>query len=202
MARASLRQPFTPLTVTLTVLWAIAVAIGMGVLIDYETRPGEAATAPQSWPESSIIHRDSARPQLVMFAHPRCPCTRASIGELALIMARTRDRLAVQVLFLKPDGFDGEWAKSDLWRIAGSIPGVKVAVDVDGEEAGRFGAKTSGQTMLYDAEGQLLFSGGITASRGHSGDNVGRSTVVSLLEEMGSGEKPESCSAYGCALLK
>ena len=37
----------------------------------------------------------------------------------------------------------------------------------------RFGAETSGQTLLYDRDGRLLFSGGTTGSRGHDGDNAG-----------------------------
>ena len=33
-------------------------------------------------------------------------------------------------------------------------------------------AWTSGETMLYDASGRLVFAGGITGSRGHGGDNA------------------------------
>ena len=54
------------------------------------------------WPESSRLRRVSDKHHLVMFAHPRCPCTRASIGELALIMARVHGRLTADVLFVKP----------------------------------------------------------------------------------------------------
>lgn len=53
--------------------------------------------------------------------------------------------------------------------------------DPDGVEARRFGAETSGHTLLFGADGHLLFSGGITASRGHSGDNDGENAIVALL---------------------
>ena len=58
--------------------------------------------------------------------------------------------------------------------------------DDDGAEARRFGAETSGQTLLYDEHGALLFSGGITGARGHAGDNAGRASLVALLNR-GSG---------------
>ena len=36
-------------------------------------------------------------------------------------------------------------------------------------------------TVLYDAAGHLLFHGGITPSRGHSGDNAGSQAIAALL---------------------
>ena len=51
-----------------------------------------------------------------------------------------------------------------------------------GAEANLFGAATSGQTMVYDPGGRLRFSGGITAARGHYGDNVGVSAIARLID--------------------
>jgi hypothetical protein len=116
-----------------------------------------------------------------MLAHPKCPCTRASIGELAAIMAHCQGRLNAYVLFMKPEGFTEDWEKTDLWQSASQIPDVQVISDPSGEEARRFSAVTSGQTLLYDLKGELLFSGGITPSRGHSGDNAGKSAIVSII---------------------
>jgi hypothetical protein len=116
-----------------------------------------------------------------MLAHPHCPCTRASIGELASIMAHSQGRLTAYVLFLKPQVFSEDWEKTDLWQSAATIPGVTVIPDDDGREARLFRAVTSGQVVLYHSEGRLLFSGGITSSRGHSGDNAGQSSIVSLV---------------------
>jgi hypothetical protein len=45
-------------------------------------------------------------------------------------------------------------------------PAQRARADAEGVEMHRFGALTSGQTLVYDAAGRLLFSGGITASRG------------------------------------
>jgi hypothetical protein len=134
-----------------------------------------------------------------MFIHPHCPCSRASIGELAVLMAHCQGRVTTHVLFLRPAGMPLEWIRTDLWRDASAIPGVKVYCDDEGREARRFQIETSGDTALYDAKGQLLFHGGITGSRGHSGDNAGRDDVEALLfnKTISQNHTP----AFGCSLF-
>ncbi|HEV2912273.1 MAG TPA: hypothetical protein VGX92_03055 [Pyrinomonadaceae bacterium] len=180
-------------------LWLLLVGTGMAVLLDYENTPGAAAKPPMWWPAESRIKRPQEGSTLIMLAHPHCPCTRASINELALLMAHSQGRLSAYVLFLKPSGFSEEWEKTDLWQSAASIPGVQVVSDDDGVEARRFHATTSGHTSLYDADGRLVFSGGITGARGHSGDNAGRSAVESLLNE-GAADRSETF-VFGCPLF-
>jgi hypothetical protein len=132
----------------------------------------------------------------MIFAHPRCPCSDATIGELALIMAQARDRVDAFVLLFTPRTGGSDFARTQLARDAESIPGVHLINDPDGIESRRFGAITSGQTLLYDAHGVLLFSGGITASRGHAGGNYGRSAILSLLE---TGDAPRRMTpVFGC----
>ena len=71
--------------------------------------------------------------------------------------------------------------------------------DDNGVEAARFGAVTSGQTVLYDEDGALLFTGGITGARGHSGDNAGRASVVALFESRTG--RTSWTSVFGCGLF-
>ena len=52
-----------------------------------------------------------------------------------------------------------DWERGELWRIASAIPGVHVMADPAGAEAHRFAVSTSGDTLLYGAEGALLFHG-------------------------------------------
>jgi hypothetical protein len=181
------------------VLWVFAVSGGLWILWGYENTPGASAKPPVRWPAGSRIQRAPESATLVMLAHPHCPCTRASIGELASLMAHAQGRVTAYVLFLKPAGFSDQWEKTDLWQSAARIPGVNVLIDDGGSEARRFHAATSGQTMLYDAEGRLLFSGGITGSRGHAGDNAGRSAIVSLLQT-GTAKRAETF-VFGCQLF-
>jgi len=182
-----------------TILWLLVISIGLWMLWGYENTPGKAAEPPKQWPADSKILPARDHATLVMLAHPHCPCTRATIGELASIMAHSQGRLTAYVLFLKPTGFSEEWEKSDLWQSAASIPGVTAVIDDEGAEANRFHAATSGQTLLYDAAGLLLFSGGITGSRGHSGDNAGQAAIVSLVNS-GASDLTET-SVFGCPLF-
>ena len=179
--------------------WVCAVAAGLAVMVRYETTPGRFKRTPSDWPASTHIPQPIGRPSLVLFAHPHCPCTRATMGELAHIMAQCEGKLNASVVFFSPENSAPDWGQTGLRREADAIPGVRVLDDKDGREARRFGAETSGHTMLYDASGQLLFSGGITASRGHSGDNAGRSAIVSLVNA-GRADLNRT-PIFGCSLL-
>jgi hypothetical protein len=162
------------------ITWVAAVAFGMRVLFHYGNTPGRVGTLSQAWPAAQI-ERATDRTTLMMLAHSHCSGTAASVGELARIMARLQGRIADYVLFVKPKGAGRDWDDTSLRRSAEAIPGVKVVFNPDGVEARRFGAKTSGRTLLFGADGRLLFSGGITASQGHAGDNAGERAIVALL---------------------
>jgi hypothetical protein len=180
-------------------VWLLAVAGGLYVLWTYERGAGVAATAPATWPAESPLARTPGRPTLVMLAHPRCPCSRASLEALNGIIARVRGRLTAHVLFFKPSELAEAWERTDLWHTAERLPDVLVRTDEDGREARRFGAATSGQVLLYDADGRLRFSGGITPSRGHEGDNAGVEAVLGLVN--GAATRATASPVFGCSLL-
>jgi hypothetical protein len=136
---------------------------------------------------------------VVFVAHPQCTCTRASLGELAEALARSTSKPKTYVVFVKPSSMPEGWEKSDLWETASRLPNATIVRDDDGREAGIFGAATSGQTFVYDADGALQFSGGITASRAHAGDNEGRSSVVALLNRLD--RNRPTTNVYGCSLF-
>lgn len=173
--------------------------VGMAWMWRHAGTAGTKRAAPEMWPADSKVSLSAGVPVLVVFAHPRCPCSRATVGELALIMAKARGQVQAQVWFYRPAGTPEDWAHTDLWRGAGEIPGVSVAGDEGGVEAARFYATVSGQTLLYGGDGRRLFNGGITSARGHSGDNAGRSAVVALLR----GERFQAVDTpvFGCALF-
>ncbi len=151
------------------------------------------------FPRSSAVRLVSDKPTLVLFAHPHCPCTRASLQELDGLLAETQNRVSVTVVFTIPDGVPGDWEQGDLWNSAKSIPGLRVIRDQGGVEAHRFDVEGSGHVLLYAPSGKLLFSGGITASRGHEGSNMGRSAIVSFILD---GHSPVSHTpVFGCSLL-
>jgi len=114
-------------------------------------------------------------------------------------MARVGDRADAQVVFLQPSGVNDDWVQTDLWHRAIGIPGVSVRSDHDGVEARRFGVATSGEALLYDRAGRLIFAGGITAARGHSGDNEGRAALVDLLTDHSATHA--GTPVFGCPLF-
>jgi hypothetical protein len=180
------------------IAWLGAVLLGQRVILNYDYTAAAEGAPPAKWPQNSAIPRAEGLPIIVLAVHPRCPCTRATMEELARLMARLHNQATAAVVFVRPHGFSEEWEKTDLWRSAARIPGVTVLSDAEGREASRFQAQASGQTMLYSAAGDLQFSGGITGSRGHSGDNLGRSTIISLVT---TGQSTTShTSVYGCSL--
>ena len=177
--------------------WLAVIAGGFSVFLKYDTKPGPQGAAPQQWPHVTFA-RATSRPTLVMVAHPLCPCTRASIGELAQIMARLQGKVLAYVLFVKPTNSSAEWDDTNLQRSAAKIPGVTVRSDPGGADASKFGAETSGQTLLFAADGHLLFSGGITESRGHAGDNAGEQAIISLVRN--GAANPKHSFVFGCTL--
>lgn len=182
-------------------VWAVGVALGTIAMVRYEFEPGATPDAPDVWPAESTLDRTQDAFSLFVFAHPQCPCTRATLGELARIVAVCRNQVNVTVVFLDPETFPNEWVESDLWHQAARIPGVRVIRDAQGAETRRFGVTTSGHTLLYDGSGRLRFSGGITASRAHEGDNIGKHvTVTTVLNQYSSGSA-RTCYVFGCPIL-
>ena len=195
-ARTSRRA--TVVTAMVVAAWLLSVAIGFAILVRYDQRSGQPADPPMRWPARSALERTSGRATLVMLVHPRCPCSRASLEELDGIIASAPGRATVHVVFVTPRALTDDWDESDLWRTAARMPGVHLQDD-DGTEAARFGSSTSGQVVLYDADGALRFSGGITPSRGHAGDNAGRAVVIALLLGRPADETART-PVFGCSL--
>ena len=185
----------------LVAIWIPAIGFGINKLVAYSTTPGRAAEPPEMWPRKAPVERVPGKFTLLMFTHPQCECTQASLGELAIIMAHSADRAAATVLFFEPSQEPAEWTHSDLWKTAAAIPSVHAAEDRNAEIAQAFGVFTSGQTLLYDPDGRLIFKGGITASRGHSGDNAGRSAITAmLLGNIPRHGLPITTRTFGCSL--
>lgn len=163
------------------IVWAVAVGVGLERIWRFKTTPGVAANVASQWPGSDLIQPRAGHATLVMFVHPQCSCTRASLEELRKVMERASEPVSAYVLLLQPKLASEDWQQTATARAARAIPKVTVIADREGTEALRFNAQTSGQVVLFDAQGTLLFEGGITGSRGHVGDNEGEQRVLSLI---------------------
>jgi len=183
----------------LAAIWLVAVLAGFAVVINYDLQPGEAALGPRQRPAGIASTLSTDRPTLMLFAHPRCPCTRASLVEMSHILTACPGAADIRIYFATPENPTTEWTKTKLWDDAAVLPNTTAVADPGGALAREFDAKTSGHVLLYSADGKLLFSGGITAARGEEGANLGRSAVVALLKGQ-AGVEPES-QVFGCPLF-
>ncbi|MGC4073693.1 MAG: hypothetical protein QM760_14525 [Nibricoccus sp.] len=182
-------------------LWLFATAWGAKVLYVYSFTPGTNGQPAEVWPAGAGFSRADGICTLVVALHPECPCSRATVSELATLLEQTTPRLRAIVVFLDtaPDRPAGE---SELFKTVRQLPGVTVVRDHDGSELERFRFLTSGETRLYRPDGTLAFRGGITPSRGHTGDSPGRAAVIAAVRSP-TGSPPLASirtPAFGCAL--
>lgn len=165
--------------VTLTCLWLVAV-LSFGYWITaygFEVDDSNLAHSASTWPSDSSLPFASDRSTLLLFLHPQCPCSRATLVELEKILesttALTNAPPRTLVVASVPRNAGNRWTDSPLNKRAGQLPNADLYVDVDGIETDRFGVTTSGTVMLFAPQGKRTFSGGITISRGHEGRSVG-----------------------------
>jgi hypothetical protein len=180
--------------------WLAVLVLGFGALEREQFTPAASGHVPHRYPtDSRAIELAADRPTLLLFLHPHCPCSRATLRELDEFQADTAQRADTIVVFTVPPGVPPHWEQGDLWDEASHLRGVRVVRDVDGVETKRFGVVGSGHALLYARDGQLLFSGGITESRGHEGDNPG---LTSIVQGVVTGHATISHTpVFGCSLL-
>jgi hypothetical protein len=174
----------------LSVAWVLAVVAGMCVLQRFEARPGDDGAPAGHWPSGTRLTLAPDRPTLLLFVDANCPCSRASLTEFGRIAARVAMPTALMVVV---SGGTGRAAED-----AAAIPGVRVLVDTQSLEAARFAVATSGHALLFETSGRLLFSGGITAARGHEGDSLGGDAILARIAAKGG----PRCDApvFGCTI--
>lgn len=178
--------------------WLTATLAGFGVLVAYGYGAGAAGAQPAAWPSDAGDTARAGRHTLIVFTHPRCPCTVATMRELARLSARVESEVDIRIAMFVPHGEPDAWAQGAVWRAARTVASATIEIDRGGRLARLFGASTSGHAALYDRGGRLVFSGGLTAARGHEGMSLGRSSVE--LWTLG-GEGAASAPVFGCTLL-
>jgi len=181
-------------------LWLLVTGLGLWTLTARSFVPGVSGDPQLAWPEASGLRRNVGGFTLVVALHPECPCSQATLEELDAVVAQCAGRLAVQVLCMPYDTLAEPVERSRIWRRAQLISGITIVKDSHGAEVRRFAAETSGETRLYGPAGELLFHGGITASRGHVGDNPGQAAVLDFVVHGARTRAPVSTPVFGCSL--
>jgi hypothetical protein len=132
-------------------------------MMAFDSTPGKAALAPAHWPTQTALTRTPGRKQLVMFVHPECTCTLASLEQLRRLETLTGNSIAAEIVIWH----SAVSRKPRDWNREGG--GAIVFDDKDGQESRLFGAQTSGQTLIYDENGTLAYAGGLTVFRAEPG---------------------------------
>jgi len=178
--------------------WAVLTAAGFTALAFYSATPGEAVSSP-AWDRLNLpFPLPADKHLLVMAIHPKCPCTRASVGELARLIRYAEGKLACQLLIYQPPQAETSWQQTGLLETASNLPQTNLLFDTAGNWAKQLGMATSGSVVVYAPSGEPVFTGGITAARNHHGDNLGSDTILSILA--GSNPTTQTTAVYGCRL--
>ena len=175
--------------IPLLALWACGCAAGFTALMVYGNQPGLVGEQAEGFVLPAEFRTGGGGPTLVMYIHPKCPCTRASIRELERLQADLLHPIQIVAFFYEPDGIDADggdaesWRDTDTCRSIARMPRTRTVPDPEGRVAAQAGVTTSGTVCLYDGEGRTVFVGGITPSRAHEGDSEGGLALRRLLNE-------------------
>src|SRR5437764_1303219 len=100
---------FSRFHIGICALWLLTIGAGGLATYRYQATPGRIGRACARWPADAFIPLDPKKMTLIMFAHPKCPCTRASVEELNRILARTEGTVVAHVVFMKPEEVAADW---------------------------------------------------------------------------------------------
>jgi hypothetical protein len=170
------------------VIWVAALVVCMDWAMKYESTPGRAASrAPLETPKAGD------RWTVVVVAHPLCPCTAASLRALRALAAKHSDELKCEVVFAG----DRPVEPSDSMRTADVIATAKVRWMTAQKAEEEYGTYTSGQAFVYDPNGKLVYSGGLTPGRGVEQPRYALELFDNILAR---GQATKPTPVFGCAL--
>src|SRR5262245_36753101 len=139
------------------VAWCCLAVLGWSVLLGHTYRPATSSGGVTSWPEGDTYGASPCAAKgafrIVVFAHPGCPCTRATLHKVDESLTRLPRTACVSVIFVTPGLKRTDICGSDTLAFARRLPGVEVRLDDTGAEARRFGATVSGEVFAFDGRG-------------------------------------------------
>lgn len=169
------------LKITCLATLVVVFAVGTFQLVDYSSRPGisgdvqvELASV-DGLPEEVFLNDE---PTIVVFYHPHCPCTQAVARCLERLSTVFSGKPVMLAFAFCPSELPEDWIRTVTTSRLECISRCTVFVDRDAERCKQFGAEVSGHVLVYDREGKLVFSGGVTPFRGHEGDSLASKEFV------------------------
>ena len=116
-------------------------------------------------------------PLTLLFLHPECPCSDASIYELQQIQKLNKE-MNYKVVISYPKNTFEKWSNSNRAKRQLNRDSIfELLDDKENVLAKAFGAYTSGFTLIFNTPEDLVFAGGITPSRGHLGRTIAHEIV-------------------------
>jgi hypothetical protein len=183
----------------LCVVCAIGLVAAFGTLFRHTYRPAHTQRAIVELP-ASRAGAPRTKSEVLLFAHPMCPCTQTTLDELGESLQRLPTNVTARVVFVTAGLPPGSLEQSSTLRRARAMQRVIVEIDQTGELSDRFGATVSGEVFVFDCSGARKFHGGLTAGRGHAGDAYSQQ----LFERLLAGQQllPVTAPVFGCRLPK
>jgi hypothetical protein len=152
-------------------LWTAGLLVALVGFTLWAAREEQKASAKsRNWPEGAPLTLDPARLTLLLFVHPQCRGTEATLQTLAHVMEHCAGHANVTIMLYEDPALLAHWKGSPIKSEAESIPGATVREDHLGEAASFFDVKTSGSALIFAPDGTLLYRGGITPGLGQVGD--------------------------------
>ena len=204
---ANQKQPTDWATRAVIVVWLSALAVGWCMLESFNQSVNEPLHngLADSWPAHAAVARTPGRQMLLLFLHPKCPCSRASVRELGQLFTELgsasdscREFPELIVVATVPEAADESWTQTETLSAALTFPNARLYIDRAGVEAAKFGATTSGLVMLFDQMGNRLYGGGVTVARAHEGANAGCDVLLLIL--CGDRSSSPTMPVFGCRL--
>lgn len=195
------------------IIWLALSICTMTSFWAYEATPGTPPAVAECAPAESSILLASEHSTLVVFIHPKCVCTNATLLELRRIWNQFDSTVQPKCIFAlrQPADRRSAWIETSIERMCRDFPEATVLYDYGGLEAKRHGITTSGTCILYASNGHRIFCGGITASRGHQGPAYGQDLLLERMKTFSSnselhcsnqpGLNHDVCPAFGCPLF-
>lgn len=186
-------------------VWLLGATSVVGALAYYSQQPAAWSAPPRQLPHVSTLQKSLSHPTLLLFLHPKCACSEASVESLFRVLAQSSDVTPppdITAIFYQPLSTSEAFVTtSALYEKVSGDAHIRKIIDPSGRIAQAFHVTTSGSVVLYSASGQRLFWGGITPARGHHGDSVGQTRLTQALH----GQFVSSefvAPVFGCALFE
>jgi hypothetical protein len=135
------------------------------------------------------------RPQsllLVVVLDTECPSSIPTIDNIVQLPESTRDHLRLRLILTGPNV-----KTAPLTAKCTAIPNVDIQNIPEKDVVALYGASKSGEAFLYDSNGRLVFSGGLTSGLGCPG----RSDGICAIEAAAAGQQTiTTAPVYGMNL--